>query len=125
MAKILIIEDNEQNLYLETFILEKSGHEILQANNGEAGIALAAQALPDLILLDLSMPTMSGSAVLRKLRDMGADCPVVMITACADPVQLQERKDLGAVNIVAKPFSLSTISIEVRRQLNSSLAPAN
>lgn len=123
--KILIVEDEPLLRDLIASHLCLNGYAVVEASNGADCIRQVERAMPDLILLDLSMPTMSGSAVLRKLRDMGADCPVVMITACADPVQLQELKDLGAVNIVAKPFSLSTISIEVRRQLNSSLAPAN
>jgi two-component system cell cycle response regulator DivK len=68
MAKILIIEDNEQNLYLETFILQKNGHEIIQARNGETGITLAAQTLPDLILLDIQLPGMDGYTVAEELR---------------------------------------------------------
>src|SRR6185295_15859078 len=68
MAKILIIEDNEQNLYLETFILQKNGHEIVQARNGERGISLALETAPDLILLDIQLPEMDGYTVAERIR---------------------------------------------------------
>jgi two-component system, cell cycle response regulator DivK len=59
MKKILIIEDNEQNLYLATFILEKNGYEVVQARDGQEGIELAGQVYPALILLDIQLPVLS------------------------------------------------------------------
>jgi len=64
------------------------------------------------------MPIMSGAGVLRKLRDMGAECPIIMITACNDPSKLAEIQSLGAVDILAKPFSLAAVSIQVRKYLS-------
>src|SRR6266496_5546340 len=85
MAKILIIEDNEQNLYLESFILQKNGHEIAQARNGETGIALATQIIPDLILLDIQLPGMDGYAVAEELRKnpMITHIPIIAVTSYA------------------------------------------
>src|SRR4030095_5609096 len=85
MAKILIIEDNEQNLYLETFILQKNGHEIIQARSGETGIALAIQKTPDLILLDIQLPGMDGYAVAEELRrnQTISTIPIIAVTSYA------------------------------------------
>ena len=67
--KILLIEDNEQNRYLATFLLEKHGYEVIPASDGPLGIELAGRVQPHLILLDIQLPTMDGYAVARQLRN--------------------------------------------------------
>ena len=67
-AKILLIEDNEQNRYLVTFLLEARGYVVIPANNGLEGIRLAAELRPDFILLDIQLPQMDGYAVAGALR---------------------------------------------------------
>lgn len=121
--KVLIVEDEPLLRDLIASHLCLNGYNVVEAANGIECIKQVERAMPDLILLDLNMPSMSGAGVLRKLRDMGADCPVVMITACSDPSKLNEVMALGAVNVLAKPFSLSAISFEVRKQLNATLPP--
>jgi len=66
--KILVIEDNEQNLYLLTFLLQKHGYEVSAARDGKEGIEMAEQVKPDMILLDIQLPVMDGYTVARKLR---------------------------------------------------------
>ena len=66
-TKILLIEDNETNAYLLTFILDKCGYEVCRAGDGAAGIAMACEVKPDLILLDIQLPVMDGYAVARDL----------------------------------------------------------
>ncbi len=83
--KILVIEDNEQNLYLTRFLLEARGHHISEARSGPAGIATASAAAPELILLDIQLPEMDGYAVaraLRQLRSLDA-VPIVAVTSYA------------------------------------------
>ena len=82
MARILIIEDNEQNLYLAGFILRKHGHDIVEARDGREGIAVAAAAQPHLILLDIQLPIMDGYAVAAALRRMPSldTVPIVGVT---------------------------------------------
>jgi CheY-like chemotaxis protein len=65
-GKILVIEDNEQNLYLIRYILEDCGYEVFAAVDGKEGIALAASLLPDLILLDIQLPIMDGYTQLKR-----------------------------------------------------------
>jgi response regulator RpfG family c-di-GMP phosphodiesterase len=83
--KILVIEDNEQNMYLVTFILEKHGYQVVQAWDGREGIELARQIKPALILLDIQLPVMDGYAVARELRSnpVLADVPIVAVTSYA------------------------------------------
>ncbi len=116
--KVLIVEDEPLLRDLIASHLSLNGYSVSEAGNGVDCIKQVERSMPDLILLDLNMPLMSGAGVLRKLRDMGTECPVVMITACNDPSKLIEVQSLGAVNILAKPFSLSAISIEVRKHLS-------
>lgn len=119
LNKILIVEDEPLLRDLIASHLCLNGYSVTEAGNGVECIKQVERSQPDLILLDLNMPLMSGAGVLRKLRDMGADCPVIMITACSDTSKLIEIKSLGAVDILTKPFSLSAISIEIRKHLMS------
>jgi two-component system, cell cycle response regulator DivK len=115
MAKILIIEDNEQNLYLETFILQKNGHEVIQARNGETGIALAVQTLPDLILLDIQLPGMDGYSVAEKLRkDPGmVNTPIVAVTSYAMTGDRERILEAGCTGYIEKPIDPGTFHAEV------------
>jgi two-component system, cell cycle response regulator DivK len=119
MAKILIIEDNEQNLYLETFILQKNGHEIFQARNGETGITLAAQTLPDLILLDIQLPGMDGYAVAEELRKHPAiaNKPIVAVTSYALPGDRERILEAGCTSYIEKPINPDTFHTEIAQFL--------
>lgn len=119
MAKILIIEDNEQNLYLETFILEKNGHEVIQARNGEGGIALAAQSLPDLILLDIQLPGMDGYTVAEELRKNPAiaTVPIIAVTSYAMTGDRERILEAGCTSYIEKPINPDTFHMEVTQFL--------
>ena len=119
MAKILIIEDNEQNLYLETFILQKNGHEVLQARNGEKGIALAAQTEPDLILLDIQLPGMDGYTVSEELRKNPklANTPIIAVTSYAMPGDRERILAAGCTSYIEKPINPDTFHMEIAQFL--------
>jgi CheY-like chemotaxis protein len=120
MAKILIIEDNEQNLYLESFILQKNGHEVVQARNGETGIALAAQTRPTLILLDIQLPGMDGYAVARELRKNSdiANIPIIAVTSYAMAGDRDRVLEAGCTDYIEKPINPDTFHAEIARYLN-------
>ena len=120
MAKILIIEDNEQNLYLESFILQKNGHEVVQARNGEIGIALAAQTRPALILLDIQLPGMDGYTVARELRKNYAiaHVPIIAVTSYAMAGDRDRVLEAGCTDYIEKPINPDTFHAEVARYLN-------
>ena len=119
MAKILIIEDNEQNLYLETFILEKRGHEILQARSGEMGIALAGQHTPDLILLDIQLPGMDGYTVARELRKNPGNLavPIIAVTSYAMAGDRERILESGCTSYIEKPINPDTFHLEITQFL--------
>lgn len=119
MAKILIIEDNEQNMYLETFILQKQGHEIIQARNGEMGIDLAARQTPDLILLDIQLPGMDGYTVARELRKNAASSriPIIAVTSYAMAGDRERILESGCTGYVEKPINPDTFHLEITQFL--------
>lgn len=119
MARILIIEDNEQNLYLETFILQKNGHEVIPASSGEAGITRAAQELPDLILLDIQLPGMDGYEVAKALRANPsiATVPIIAVTSYAMTGDRERILASGCTSYIEKPINPETFHAEVSQFL--------
>ncbi len=119
MAKILIIEDNEQNLYLETFILESYGHEVVQARDGKQGIELAKQVSPQLILLDIQLPVMDGYAVAVELRQnhMLAHIPIVAVTSYAMAGDRERILATGCNGYLEKPINPDTFMADVASYL--------
>lgn len=108
MAKILVIEDNEQNLYLVTFLLEKHGHGVIQARSGEQGIAAAAIASPDLILLDIQLPDLDGYAVAETLRRTASTAPIVAVTSYAMSGDRERALAAGCRGYIEKPIDPAT-----------------
>ncbi len=118
-ATILVIEDNEKNLYLVTFILEKCGYKVVQARDGQTGIALARQIKPDLILLDIQLPIMDGYAVAHELTEDGelGIIPVVAVTSYAMQGDRERILAAGCVGYIEKPINPRTFMTEIRRYL--------
>lgn len=119
-ATILLIEDNEQNRYLATFLLEKSGHAVIPACDGPQGIEAAGRLLPHLILLDIQLPSMDGYAVARVLRSNPAlaDVPIVAVTSYAMPGDREKALDAGCNGYVEKPINPETFVSEIEQYLN-------
>ena len=117
--KILLIEDNEQNLYLITFILEKNGYQVVQARDGREGIELARQVKPALILLDIQLPVMDGYAVARELRSNSvlADVPIVAVTSYAMAGDREKVLAAGCVGYIEKPINPETFVKQVESYL--------
>jgi len=122
--KILVIEDNEQNLYLITFILEKNGYEVVQARDGREGIELAGQVKPTLILLDIQLPVMDGYAVARVLRrgPALADVPIVAVTSYAMAGDRERVLAAGCVGYIEKPINPETFISEIEQYLPAQLS---
>ena len=114
--KILVIEDNEQNLYLVTFLLESYGLEIIPARTGPQGLALASHVRPDLILLDIQLPGMDGYEVARKLKliESLADVPIVAVTSYAMEGDRDKGFAAGCVGYIEKPINPETFLAEIR-----------
>jgi CheY-like chemotaxis protein len=115
--KILLIEDNEQNLYLATFLLEKSGFEVVPARSGPEGIALAARIQPDLIILDIQLPLMDGYAVAGELRRNLAlnEVPIVAVTSYAMAGDRERSLAAGCNGYIEKPINPETFRSEIEK----------
>ena len=118
--KILVIEDNEQNLYLVTFMLEKHGYQVVQARHGRQGIDLAAQIKPALILLDIQLPVMDGYAVAQELRNNPAlnDVPIVAVTSYAMAGDRERTLAAGCSGYIEKPINPDTFMAVIERHLS-------
>jgi two-component system cell cycle response regulator DivK len=123
-GKVLVIEDNEQNLYLVRFILERSGYEVFAAPDGKAGIEMAALLKPDLILLDIQLPVMDGYAVARHLRQNPelADTPIVAVTSYAMSGDREKVMEAGCNGYIEKPINPDTFVAKVEKHLPPKLA---
>ena len=118
--KILLIEDNSQNRYLATFLLEKRGHQVIQAVSGPEGIRLGAEVRPDLVLLDIQLPVMDGYAVARALRMDSSlrDVPIVAVTSYAMAGDRERGLAAGGNGYIEKPIDPETFVAEIERYLN-------
>ena len=118
-TRILLIEDNEQNRYLATFLLEQRGYEVLHAETGPCGLELAASEHPDLILLDIQLPGMDGHAVARTLKGDAAlkAIPIVAVTSYAMAGDREKAFAAGAEGYIEKPIDPQTFVTEVERFL--------
>lgn len=120
MAKrILYIEDNEQNMYLVTFLLEKHGYSVSPATDGQEGIDKAATEKPDLILLDIQLPKMDGYAVARSLRSNPdlALTPIVAVTSYAMAGDRDKAMAAGCNGYIEKPINPDTFIQQVEQHL--------
>jgi two-component system cell cycle response regulator DivK len=119
MSLILIIEDNEKNMKLVRDVLQVKGYATIEAGTGEEGVRLAAERKPDLILMDIQLPGISGIEALRRLRAIPdtAAIPAIAVTAS---VMQQDRKQIteaGFNGYLGKPLNLKEFLDTVRAML--------
>jgi two-component system cell cycle response regulator DivK len=117
--RILVIEDNALNLKLVRDVLEHAGYDVGSAATGELGVAAAATAPPDLVLLDLQLPGIDGHETLRRLRAevLPADVPVVAVTALAMSEDRERASRAGFDGYLEKPNSPRARPGQVQRFL--------
>lgn len=104
--KALIIEDNEQNMYMLTFLLENNNYEVFQAFNGLDGIKAAIEHSPDVILLDIQLPQMDGYQIAKELRKKNdlQHIPIVAVTSHAMVGDREKAMESGATGYIEKPI---------------------
>ena len=115
--KILIVEDEKNIVDILAFNLKREGYDTLEANDGAAGLALALEQDPDLILLDLMLPEMDGFEVCRRLREQGRTPPVIMLTAREEESDKVLGLELGADDYITKPFSMRELLARVKANI--------
>lgn len=117
MARILVIDDYAGILDVLELMLTAVGHEVMTAETGMAGLELAGRSRPDLVLLDVDMPTMDGVSVCVELKrnTRTADIPVLMMTGRFGPQVSERARQAGALGIMPKPFVRECLLEEIRR----------
>ncbi len=124
MKKILVIEDEKPVLTNIIEILESGGFNAIGAENGEVGVQLATQEIPDLIICDVMMPVLDGYGVLTKLRSQPLTeiIPFIFLTAKADKGDLRQGMNLGADDYISKPFRRKELLEAVNTRLEKQAA---
>jgi two-component system, cell cycle response regulator DivK len=104
---ILYVEDNELNRKIVRDLLKRTAYRLIEAHDGESGVAMALEQRPDLVLMDIQLPKISGMDAIRRLRaePTTAATPIIAITSFALSGDEQKAKDAGATAYLAKPYS--------------------
>jgi two-component system cell cycle response regulator DivK len=125
-STVLLIEDNEQNRYLATFLLEKHGLQVVCAPDGPSGVELARTLDPALILLDIQLPGMDGYAVARALRALPGlqQTPIVAVTSYAMVGDREKCLAAGCNGYIEKPINPDTFVAEISRFRPASPKPS-
>ena len=108
MAKVLLVEDNPANMKLANFLLQSAGHTVLAAANAEAGLTIAREEQPDLILMDIQLPGMDGleATALLKGDEATRAIPVIALTALAMKGDEERIRAAGCDGYIAKPMGI-------------------
>lgn len=119
MKRILVIEDNETNMYLIGFILKKNGYEVIEARSGEEGMKLAIEEKPDLILMDIQLPGIDGLEATRRIRESKADggVPIIALTSYAMTGDREKSLVAGCSGYIEKPINPDTFMGEIEKYL--------
>ena len=122
-SKVLIIEDNEQNMYMLTYLLESENYEVVQAYNGITGIQATSQTKPDIILLDIQLPEMDGYTVAKNIKSNESlkDIPIIAVTSYAMPGDKEKAIESGAIGYIEKPINPDTFIQQMKSFLINKL----
>jgi two-component system response regulator MprA len=116
IGRVLVVEDDEDIADVLRRSLRQEGHEVRTAGDGEEALTMAAEFVPDLVILDLGLPKLDGVEVCRKLRAAG-DVPILILTARSDTGVRVEGLDAGADDYLVKPFERSELLARMRALL--------
>jgi len=119
-TRILLVEDNYDNLQLVRFLLERSGYEVIEAHNGKQGLDIALQEHPDLILMDLSMPDVDGWEAARMLKANSAtrSIPLLALTAHTLPGDRKRAIEAGCDGYLSKPINVAQLEKTIKDALD-------
>ncbi|MDQ6965455.1 MAG: response regulator [Mariprofundaceae bacterium] len=116
---VLIVEDNDDNMELISFIMVKNGYQVLKATRGEEGVAMAIEHLPYFIILDIQLPDIDGLEVARRIRASKADgtIPIIAMTSYAMLGDREELLAAGCDGYIEKPIDVSLVMQQIREVL--------
>jgi two-component system, OmpR family, phosphate regulon response regulator PhoB len=127
MARVLVIEDDPDRPGALEDNLVRAGHHTFAASTGKAGLKLAVEMQPDVVLLDLLLPDMPGTSVAKELRRHPATrrIPIIMVAAKADEIDRVVGFEIGADDFVVKPFNVRELLLRIEAVLRRSSRPPN
>ncbi len=107
MKKIMVVEDNKDNMYLVSFILKRAGYDVIEAWSGEEGVKLAVKERPSLILMDIQLPGIDGLETTRMIRESAADgnVPIIALTSYAMTGDREMALKAGCTGYIEKPIN--------------------
>ena len=116
MKKVLVVEDNEDNMELITFILESNNYHTIRAETGYKGVGLALQERPDFILLDIQLPDIMGTEVLKMIRasEIGDSIPIIAVTSYAMAGDREKLLESGCDGYIEKPIDPLAVMNQIR-----------
>ena len=117
MSRILVVDDEESMREFLRILLEKQGHEVSTAEDGEAGLHQAMDRGADLVISDIRMPRLDGVGLLTRLREHGLETPVILVTAYASRDSAIQAMKQGAFDYITKPFKIDEIRLVIHRAL--------
>jgi CheY-like chemotaxis protein len=124
---ILVVDDSADNLAVISLYLQHQGYRVVTANNGEDAVAVAAQMLPNVILMDINLPTLDGLGATRRIRETEAlrDVPVIAITAFGTEGFQRAAYDAGVSGYLTKPLDLDRMHQLIARLLSPTAGSGN
>ena len=119
MKKVLVVEDNEKNMYLISYILKNNGYGVVEARCGEDGLRLASIEKPDLILMDIQLPDIDGLEVTKRIRCSEGEkkVPIIVITSFAMTGDKEKAVNAGCTGYIEKPINPETVMEEIESYL--------
>ena len=119
MKKILVIEDNETNLYMMRFLLEENNYEVVEARDGIEGVKLAVSEEPDLILMDIQLPLLDGyeATMQIKTNEKIKHIPIIALTSYAMVGDKEKTLKAGCNGYIEKPINPETLMAEIEKYL--------
>lgn len=123
MKKVLVVDDNADNLRLITYALQRAGYEVIAAGTGEEGIELAARERPAFILMDVKLPGIDGLETTRRIRASMADAtiPIIAVTSYAMRGDMERIREAGCAGCFEKPIDPLTIVAKIEEILGTAL----
>lgn len=117
--KVLVVEDNPQNMKLLTFVLKKHGHEIIEAYSGLVGVEMASGLHPDLILMDIQLPDIDGLEATKMIRAREQKIPIIAITSYAMAGDREKVMEAGCNGYFEKPIDPITIMTDITKVIEA------
>ena len=119
MKRVLVVEDNETNMYLIRFMLEKNGYEVIEAKDGVSGVELAVKEKPDLVIMDIQLPDIDGLEATKRIRASEADfeIPIIALTSYAMVGDREKALAAGCTGYIQKPINPETFMAEIEKYL--------